>query len=262
MRVLKDVWIKILSGNPELSVQDINRMCSVNKTFQQLCASGNIWDKIFIRQFGEEVFQQEQQREYLSENVKAFLKVKTFLKDAAVVNNFKLLRLLTFRVFKKGFTLGTDIKGALYDQKWSFKKDVFFGTILSIRMNEFGYSIVFTGDREAKRTTNAAVAANLITETEAKYICYSLDTYYASKIVNIDAINSITTNLLQFIYLLLANKYTLDTNIMKENIYVGQECVVCADIAEYACSRCESRFFCSDNCAKKDWMDSHMFSCI
>ena len=255
----KDVWIKILSGNPELSVQDINRMCSVNKTFQKLCASGNIWDKIFIREFGEKVFQQEQQREYLSENVKAFFKNYYWRYDSAVVKNFKLLRLLTFRVVEKGIAPPS----FWHEKQWTIHRPrSFFKDYIDIGTNDYSsYMINFSGNQDISYNTNAAVASGLIDKKTAKYITYTLDTPFKSKLIRTE--ETVTkTNALQFIYMLLANKYTLNRNIMKKKIYVGQECVVCANIAEYACSRCESRFFCSDNCAKKDWMDSHMFSCI
>jgi len=54
----RNVWILILSNNPELSVQDISRMCRVNSFFKSLCDSGEVWDKIFVRQFGTETLDQ------------------------------------------------------------------------------------------------------------------------------------------------------------------------------------------------------------
>lgn len=46
-----EVWINILSVNPNLSVKDIERMCRVNSVFKDLCDSGIIWKRIFMRQF-------------------------------------------------------------------------------------------------------------------------------------------------------------------------------------------------------------------
>lgn len=52
-----EVWINILSVSPSFSVQDIQRMCRVNKTFRSLCQDGVIWDEIFKKQFGIEAFE-------------------------------------------------------------------------------------------------------------------------------------------------------------------------------------------------------------
>ena len=51
-----EMWVKILSGNPALSIQDIQRMCRVNSLFKQMCDTGIVWDHIFIRQFGQPKF--------------------------------------------------------------------------------------------------------------------------------------------------------------------------------------------------------------
>ena len=53
----KDIWMHILSNNPELSIQDISRMCSVNTEFKKLCDDGLIWKRIFVRQFGRDEFE-------------------------------------------------------------------------------------------------------------------------------------------------------------------------------------------------------------
>lgn len=50
----KDIWIKILSSNSELTVQDIHLMCQVNSFFNGLCESGEIWNALFLKEFGQE----------------------------------------------------------------------------------------------------------------------------------------------------------------------------------------------------------------
>jgi hypothetical protein len=54
----KDVWLEIMTSNHRLSVRDIRVMCSANVTFRDLCATGIVWDKIFIKQFGLDKFLQ------------------------------------------------------------------------------------------------------------------------------------------------------------------------------------------------------------
>jgi hypothetical protein len=56
--LLKENWIHILTQDPELSVDDILRMCSLNKRLKALCDTGIIWDEIYKRQFGLEDFAQ------------------------------------------------------------------------------------------------------------------------------------------------------------------------------------------------------------
>jgi hypothetical protein len=56
--LLKENWIHVLTQNPELSVDDILRMCRLNKRLKALCDTGVIWDEIYKRQFGLEDFAQ------------------------------------------------------------------------------------------------------------------------------------------------------------------------------------------------------------
>jgi len=56
--LLKENWIHVLTQNPELSVDDILRICSLNKRLKALCDTGVIWDEIYKRQFGLEDFAQ------------------------------------------------------------------------------------------------------------------------------------------------------------------------------------------------------------
>jgi len=53
----REMLLKILGSTPQLSVHDIRMMCSVSHEFHVLCATGAVWDTIFVEQFGTDVFQ-------------------------------------------------------------------------------------------------------------------------------------------------------------------------------------------------------------
>lgn len=50
----RDIWQRILTTDPTLTVRDIQMLCAVSRRIRSLCASGLVWDAIFRRQFGPE----------------------------------------------------------------------------------------------------------------------------------------------------------------------------------------------------------------
>lgn len=256
-----EIWVHILSSNERLSIQDIKRMCRVNLRFNQLCASGIIWDKIFIRQFGLQTFQREQQREYLPDRVVCFL--NKYLPEFDIAKESSLLRLFAYRAYSKGYTEDAEAYMEVYEKMWTFYKRNNEVLDISSDFDETEYVLKFSGNTDIKYITTAARITNLISEAQAKYLRRILDAPHKSKIVYHDIMHKaiIKTNLLQFLCIMFAKQFVLSQEIMKESVYTGKQCIVCTEISKFVCGGCKQRYFCSKMCAKNDWDTGHFKSC-
>lgn len=87
-RLPKNIWLKILTENPHLTVREIAYMCSIDRDFYRLChgqEGRSIWDLIFIQRYGPEQWRQSQselslpsETQQLSPSVISLLRLQTW----------------------------------------------------------------------------------------------------------------------------------------------------------------------------------------
>jgi len=247
-----EIWVKILSSNPALSVQDIQRMCRVNSLFKELCDTGIIWDEIFKRQFG----------------LRAFRDARTQMPDDS------LARLFTIRFMKimspqSGdgrsymWKLDSPNKGKLQFQ-FEASEITNFGDGNDYREIQMDFLAKSYGPKDFEFVQQ--FARDLIDHTFIDrfpiiwqdggiYVAWSFKAFVDSDFEQ--------PNFEQWIvYYLFKHKYYRKGGgeYVVRKMQLGQ-CVICDEIAEYVCGKCKDQLYCGQECAQKDWEREHYKSC-
>lgn len=240
----KDVWVQILSSNKNLSVQDIQRMCRVNSDFNELCRSGIIWERIFIRQFGQEEYDKMK---------RIFADVQDPLKP--------LLMLLTRRYYEP-------ILPPYYPPTVNrFLLNIFEQPLTFIIIHDFeDRYLEIQLFYEAGSQTDFQRFKSRLTETDfskLKMILWRLVGALGIKEYNIDGTewfqrltkiywkyySTDDTLILKCIYHLFSVGTT--PTMTNKNIYVGtQICASCAQPASSVCGRCRQVAYCDKECQR------------
>lgn len=113
--------VKILAENNGLSIQDIQSMCRASSRFAELCARYEIWDTIFIRQFGRKKFDEFQ---HIGENLPNFRLLRLLAMRCLMLTNLMEMELSipsTFQVFKLKYSTETR-QEIVYKMKTDDKK--------------------------------------------------------------------------------------------------------------------------------------------
>jgi MYND finger len=265
----RDVWTLILSANTGLTINDILRMCKVNKFFKNLCEEGSIWDRIFVRQFGEEEF--ERAKRLIHRNGP----------------KSQLLRLMTWRIFK---TLpkpeiprhGHGIK-QIY---WRLRNAEGIPlTFTQETLNEETYSRIARGhfllglfhfvvfvdnDNLQPKDESMAMELRMLFVKAWKY------TNFPVKVDRNYIIETRDDNLNRYLEITVVPKRVGDVFPARFQLFVIYEalsmgfysdvksnddkdrpeqierCQVCFSPAKWACAICQDAFYCSNICATKD----------
>ena len=260
-----EIWVKILSSNPALSVQDIERMCNVMRKnaswFGEMCDSGIIWDDIFKRQFGRETF----------ERVKRFtLSVRG--------PKVSLRRLMAYRIVVAGTNnnFSWEMKKGL--RGYDGNKIVYWS--ITIRFSKgYEYRFDITADELPVWDAFKYAKSSALVFVPADYSISGYMTDIGREIEDIMQGSKIDwrvddeswegasyygtipyrkrqTKLLMEL-LNMGLRYIPKTD--DKNIYTGSLvlCQNCQNIAKYACGECQKKFYCGQKCAQKDWKQHH-----
>lgn len=247
----KDVWVQILSSNKNLSVQDIQRMCRVNSDFNELCRSGIIWERIFIRQFGQEEYD----------------KMKRIFADDTKKDK-KLLMLLTMRYYRYR-------KPQRYNQIYLFSlhilKEPLFLTLrhflyhdavdLIMKYNDFHCKIVTQCER---RMSFDAFKTSLTKDN--LILLKGVINYLYRELDPLSKINFHDENWFQdsteifehdsersdiFVKRCIYYLLSIGARAITKNIYVGSKiCASCAQPASSVCGRCHQAAYCDKECQR------------
>ena len=253
-----EIWVKILSSNPALSVQDIQRMCSVNSLFKKLCDTGLIWDEIFKRQFGKE----------------DFWLVKGYTKRSI----HPLSRLIIRRIIGNN-TVPSPTEHTIY---WQFQKTVAFSSthLQTNRVVTYGIALYWFMGRYVLGLARKDKGAFLYYDKQIDYFetdvnVSDYETILSSRLAGIldkqigpirDGQNILVRNKIRknlFIHevkiLEWLQKSFVRATSDKYDIFIG--CSMCNKHAEYACGRCKQQYYCGQGCAQKDWKQKHYNLC-
>ena len=256
-----EMWVKILSSNPALSLQDIQRMCHVNSLFEQICDSGLVWDEIFRRQFGKEDFW------LMEENTSYSL--------------HPLTRLIIRRI------IGDNTKPSPPNQQftnyWEYSKKVAilqFGRVVKYAISMYwfmGRYVLAVARKDLGAYTDYR---GQIDEIESDIGVSEYESILRSRLADIFnkpvtefrmdgqkhlKENKIRKNLfideVKILYWLRAKSNNNWVRIESEKYNILTGCAVCGDNSEFACGGCQQQYYCGQECAQKDWVQQHRKLC-
>jgi len=248
-----DIWVKILSENSELSVQDIQRMCRVNSKFKQMCDTGLIWDKIFIRQFGNATF----------DRVSKF----TSVVDG---KHISLRRLIAYRIVTNIDNVPWTMKRGLvvYGYKYYsmsleihkydyYRIDVTVQRVKDPNIVKKYYDIVFDdinyGIGYFMEDISRVIRKSMRSH-EIEWNAWDGEEYWEGYTILGNHRNPMRQT--KLLMRLLGDGWIYNPEEGdKKNIYTGTPilCFTCNSIARYACGKCQKQFYCGQECAEKEW---------
>ena len=238
-----DVWVQILSNNSELSIKDIQQMCKVNIMFKEICDTGAIWDKIYMRQFGLEAFK---------------LARAKMPKDS-------LARLFTTRfmnMMSPGPRKGLDYTWKLVSNDPKPITFKFTATAIDAA-NTRAYSFEFINRSFSQYQFEfiQQFIDTLVQNTSVR----KMPSIHEDRDIYISWIIG-RRNKADFeewiIYYLFKHNYSYkgDKKYIVDHMQMGQ-CVVCKQEAEMLCGACKQQWYCGNECAQKDWELKHYVNC-
>lgn len=255
----RDLWIQILSSNPQLSVQDIQAMCRVNKAFQELCDSGLIWDKIFQRQFGLEKWKEwkEWDEEYLQ-------KYYPGINYPNIKSSIPLLKLMTARVLfghdssnwmKRSWKLRTPsgwfvmytAPGVSAPANSISIRPVFHFTVAVPLYFDRGDSTRITQRIRAVIQRHPDFTAVVSRLADSTFLILHQDLH--------DSFTRSESFESAVIFDLLSTGARTGSNLE----FVG--CTLCSAPALFTCKGCTQTFYCGETCASSHWVSSHFKDC-
>jgi hypothetical protein len=232
--LLPEMWVKILSENPQLSVHDISRMCKLNTMFRNMCRSGLIWDKIYIRQFGTEALKRATKQ--MPDDARA--RLLTHRMETYILPNISDTIGDEHSI---EFSLDEDVSGGIYIRQYSsgrfsmlvsieFKKDV-----LDRVVDTFSENLKSISDDWLSYTPIGGVYSwDLTTEEHLTF-------------------DELLRHRRMVIYFMLSLGFQptgLNLN-EKRQVFTGDKCDVCqVEPARYKCDTCEEAVYCSEECWK------------
>jgi hypothetical protein len=265
----KNLWLEVLASNPLLSVSDIRKMCTASTEFNALCSTGVVWDRIFIKQFGNA----------------RFLEVRDATRGEASeglsVERDALLRLLAARTEKYSGPIPTMEN----HQRWvkNNKMLVIYRAIINERLDNNGLlrsewaTMVLKVDTAGEETVFkqgfrlgkfSEIGFKFITDgpADAEYRRYDedyLNTYLGNEAVAYQKKLTLALTVLYFWFMRNDYKYVSGAWSKVIDITVGELllCVSCALPAIVFCGGCLTRTYCSKACAKADWSAGHSTTC-
>lgn len=246
-----EIWVKILSSNPKLSVDDIQSMCRVNSLFKQMCDTGIIWDKIFIRQFGITEFDQ----------AKRELNFDTSMFVVRHPGFHALFRLMTWRIYNMASQYMSYGGGTWY---WSIaSSEVILQHVHVITNNRYTHFVRlmepndFAGTWAVETIMGASVPSAQRVEyppddikrarrMRGEYFQIYIDWKLPFQTRN----NAEFTPALERELIYIGLKYGLRSMYGDENI--GKRmCNICGNYAKFNCKKCK-KVYCSKACAQKN----------
>lgn len=254
-----NIWALILSKNDRLSLKDINRMCQARpETFGNVCNDGSVWRLVFERQYGSSEFNRIMQMippEFRSSNTQKHYLVALMARrvyDKLFRNGFVRLgdvenmeiRIedetlsipVTFLDHGDGTFTGTSFKNvirkqidlqAAYPDK-AILLDVFKTVLGPEKEKSIGTYRRPNGRKDFMKTVWTWVFKETITSEE-------------------DRSAEIDPRIFTIIY--LAMRQGLKTPTRSEYL----ECVVCQQMTQTVCGKCENTPYCSVECQSIDF---------
>ena len=232
-----EIWVKILSSNPALSVQDIQRMCRVNSLFKQMCDTGIVWDEIFKRQFPGELAQ-----------------IRNEFPDPEPVGNGEnvgknaLLRLLATRISKLPHQLQDGYNHIVF---WSIGKEG-----IKLRYELFaasGAHVILLNPSEL----------SILNEIENIFRSVEYTEFVRTRIAFIWKVIRINPETSRKLIMVGLKHGLLPFWNTEHMVYLGSTifCSNCETEAFYKCGGCHQQYYCGQDCAQKDWEHQHHKTC-
>jgi hypothetical protein len=233
----KEVWIHLLSQNKTLTINDIENMCTLNKTFKEICSQSktntlNIWEQIFIRKYTAKTL----------EHVK-----KTLMQSAAP------LRMQDFVMY--------------FISRTKFKR---YPSILMKGPNQYiTFLEIVVTDNLVFLKTHSLFKATVLRVVQTFQLDYLQD--FNVPVLQLTYAIKGLENLQDFIFVVYYSMLKFDPNLVLEKredvfdtpINSTIFCNQCfsAPIA-LKCSGCHGIEFCSNECGQAAWDSFHHLQCV
>jgi hypothetical protein len=214
-----EIIVKMLSENPEISVDDIQAMARTSTRFREIVDSGMIWRAIFRRQFGSQEFNR-MTRKYPFPSLMILLMVRRFIEYSRLYINERWRQVAHWFSHK---TLRTDC--VLY---------VSFEKIEVLCQAPPGF--------------NSAIFNDFIIEVVKLPYHYSI----TSRAQETDRfrieILAFTDELFEKLCIILFTHFKLNDRYAKEGVYLGS--CICSKPAQFREDGPDGKLFCSEQCQR------------
>lgn len=246
-----DVATFLLANSADLSVDDVLHACTTNRQMSRICKEPYIWQQIYIRQFGQNMYDQEAM----------VLMNHEWFKQLDLTKAWKFILMATRFYYK----IGEPMK----DAQWNHRKLNTHIYQLS-RESDFaprGGSFYFHGWADAtgwlykqgnsEPHTAFLKAIDSVTSEIAERRSYPTEEHWVIK--DIHKVSNFTMKMTHLSVLAVCFYYNYyrrgPSNPRK---LVG--CNVCGKNASNVCGNCRSTSYCSKQCQNKDWKN-HSIEC-